>query len=103
MTQRSTTSSLTIPEFLDHGKPMCAEVDPELFFPQDVEYTTGRTVSISVYSNLSAAKEICYSCPLIAECLEYAMNTQQIGIWGGTTERQREQLRKRNRAYSRIK
>jgi WhiB family redox-sensing transcriptional regulator len=99
MTQRSTLSIIDIPIFMENAKPSCAEVDPELFFPQEVEVSS--TKIVSVYRDASAAKEICYSCPLVAECLEYALGGQEIGIWGGLTERQRDKLRKR-RNYSPI-
>jgi len=99
MTQRSALSSLNVPTFIDDGKPLCAEVDPELFFPQEVEVS--KTKVVSVYRDVAAAKEICYSCPLMASCLEYALRGQEIGIWGGTTERQRDKLRKLKN-YSRI-
>lgn len=99
MTKRSALISLNVPTFINNGKPLCAEVDPELFFPQEIDLGTNKIAA--VYSDASAAKNICYSCPLMADCLEYAINSQEIGIWGGTTERQRERLRKR-RNYSRI-
>lgn len=99
MTLRSAPSGINIPTFINDGSPSCAQVDPELFFPQEVDLGTNKIVA--VYRDASAAKEICYSCPLIADCLEYALKSQEIGIWGGTTERQRDKMRKR-RNYSRI-
>lgn len=100
MTQQSAFNNLSIPTFIHEGKPLCAEVDPELFFPQEVEVSSTKVVS--VYRDVAAAKEICYSCPLIANCLEYALQNQDIGIWGGMTERQRDKLRKLKN-YSRIR
>lgn len=47
------------------------------------------------------AKEVCATCPVAEECLEYAMTTHQhFGVWGGTCERDRDRLRchKRRRA-----
>lgn len=39
----------------------------------------------------------CVSCPVIAECLAYALQTrQEYGVWGGQTERQRRVLLKRH-------
>jgi WhiB family redox-sensing transcriptional regulator len=46
------------------------------------------------------ALAVCALCPVRAQCLEFAMNQAPIdcqGIWGGLTETQRENLRKRNR------
>lgn len=99
MTQWSLVNNFTLPEFLDKGEALCAEVDPELFFPQEVELTKDNTVPVSVYKDVAAAKEICKKCPLVADCLAYSLNNHVIGVWGGTTERQRDQLRKRNRAH----
>jgi WhiB family redox-sensing transcriptional regulator len=42
------------------------------------------------------AKEICLRCPVVAECLDYAMRQETLlpGIWGGTSERERRKLRR---------
>lgn len=39
-------------------------------------------------------KQLCQYCPVIDECLEDAMSDSSlVGIWGGTTERQRHKIR----------
>lgn len=39
------------------------------------------------------AKTVCFRCPVRAECLAHALDTQtQFGVWGGMTERERRQL-----------
>lgn len=58
----------------------CAQVDPELWFPEK-----GGTSSI--------AKRICRTCPVQALCLEYALEHHELGVWGGTSEKQRKQMR----------
>lgn len=59
----------------------CAEVDPELFFPE----TTFQA---------KAAKRICRGCDVARRCLIYSLaRPQEVGIWGGTTDRQRQRLR----------
>jgi WhiB family redox-sensing transcriptional regulator len=41
------------------------------------------------------AKQVCMSCPVIAECLADALdNHTEFGVWGGTTERERRALLK---------
>lgn len=42
------------------------------------------------------AKAICKHCPVIAECLNYALSvdTYDNGVWGGTSEEERRKLRK---------
>lgn len=56
---------------------LCAQVDPALWFPD----TGGSTTE---------AKRICMSCPVRAECLQYALDHDEIhGIWGATSNRER--------------
>jgi WhiB family transcriptional regulator, redox-sensing transcriptional regulator len=93
MGRRADNRNLQIPEFILDDQPACANVDPELFFPQETEIAPNKVVS--KYVNLATAKQICASCPLTFQCLEYALKNVEIGIWGGTTESQRESLRKR--------
>ena len=45
---------------------------------------------------IARAKAICSFCPVIDDCLEYALETnQRSGIWGGTSERERKSLRRK--------
>src|SRR5690606_24420303 len=56
---------------------LCAQVDPELFFPEKGASTTG-------------AKSVCAACPIAAECLAYALdNGEEYGVWGGKSARER--------------
>ncbi len=65
--------------------PSCAETDPDLFFPDR-----------KAGDSAAAAKRICHACPVQAECLEYAVRTNQtIGIWGGRAVRQIREARRR--------
>lgn len=60
---------------------LCAEVDPDLFFPE------GKG------TDSTNAKKVCASCDVRAQCLEYALRTeQQHGIWGGVAIRERRKL-----------
>lgn len=60
---------------------LCAQTDPELFFPRKGE-------------SPRLAKEICRSCPVIEECLAYALDHDiEFGVWGGTGRRERRALR----------
>ena len=62
---------------------LCAQTDPEAFFPEKGGSTRD-------------AKKICASCPVRAQCLEYALaNDERFGIWGGLSERERRKLRKK--------
>jgi WhiB family redox-sensing transcriptional regulator len=51
-----------------------------------------------------ATKAVCDTCLVRAECLEYAIvNVEVFGIWGGTSEQQRRQMRKAMRDANGIK
>ncbi|MFC5938266.1 WhiB family transcriptional regulator [Corynebacterium choanae] len=62
---------------------LCAQTDPEAFFPEKGGSTRD-------------AKRICQKCSVRDECLEYALATEQrFGIWGGRSERERRRDRQR--------
>lgn len=62
---------------------LCAQTDPEAFFPEKGGSTRD-------------AKKVCAACNVRSECLEYALsNDERFGIWGGLSERERRRLRKR--------
>ena len=66
-----------------HADALCAQTDPEAFFPEKGGSTRD-------------AKRICTGCNVKAQCLEYALaNDERFGIWGGLSERERRKLKKR--------
>jgi WhiB family redox-sensing transcriptional regulator len=68
----------------------CRDVDPELFFPIG---TTGPAAA-----QIEAAKQVCVSCTVRDECLEWALTTgQDAGVWGGTSEEERRSIRRARR------
>ena len=72
----------------------CAGLDPEYWFPVDAP---GRTPAHR------RAITICKSCPVQAECLNWALDNHEFyGIWGGTTARQRTDMRRDRKAMARI-
>jgi len=42
-------------------------------------------------------RRICKDCPIYAECLEYALENEHHGFWGGLTATERKQMRGRMR------
>lgn len=61
---------------------LCAQVDPDLFFPEQ-----------GCASHGVKAKKICAQCPVKAECQAYAVENKELyGIWGGDGEKQRRPL-----------
>lgn len=59
----------------------------DLFFP--VENRTAET-----RAQIKAAKAICEGCVLKDPCLEYALENEDFGIWGGLTEDERRRYRR---------
>ncbi|MFZ2240397.1 WhiB family transcriptional regulator [Gordonia amarae] len=63
-------------------RALCAQTDPEAFFPEKGGSTR-------------EAKRICHGCEVQAECLEYALgNDERFGIWGGLSERERRRIKR---------
>lgn len=74
---------------------VCRDTDPELFFPVG---TTGQALL-----QIDQAKRVCGECPVQADCLQYALDTNQdAGIWGGTSEDERRSLRRTLRLRQRV-
>lgn len=44
--------------------------------------------------DLETPKAVCERCPVLVECLSYALANPVCGIWGGTGERQRARMRR---------
>ncbi len=72
----------------------CRDTDPDLFFPVG---TTGPAIE-----QIATAKQVCSECLARTDCLEYAISTNQdSGIWGGTSEEERRQMRRARQARQR--
>lgn len=62
-----------------------------MFFPVG-DGTTAR-------QQVTVAKRICGTCPVVAQCRAFALETNQLyGVWGGLDEGERLELRRRRRA-----
>lgn len=76
--------ALSIDQWRDQAS--CRATDPDLFFPVG---TKG-----DAPDQIQAAKTVCASCPVRVACLQFALETnQEAGIWGGTSEDERRELR----------
>lgn len=63
-------------------RALCAQTDPEAFFPEKGGSTRD-------------AKKVCVGCDVRSECLEYALeHDERFGIWGGLSERERRKFKK---------
>lgn len=61
---------------------ICTQVDPETWFPPKG-------------GDPRPAKLLCQGCPWLAECLQYALARPELhGVWGGTSERDRNRIRR---------
>ena len=62
---------------------LCRQIDPELFYPEKG-------------GSSSEAKKICLTCPIQERCLEWALaRDERFGVWGGLSERERRDLKRR--------
>ena len=67
----------------------CRSLPPELFFP---------TVnSPECDEDTDRALAVCQGCEVRSLCLEFAIVTNQAGIWGGATEEQRRAIKRARR------
>jgi WhiB family redox-sensing transcriptional regulator len=68
-----------------HDQARCAGTDQRMFFPAQGDANR-------------LARQMCASCPVRIPCLDYAVdNHEEFGIWGGTTPRERQAIRRRKR------
>ena len=62
-------------------RALCAQVDPELFYPE-------------IGGDARPARRICQACPVIDQCLQHSLDTEEEhGVWGGLTRTERRKLR----------
>lgn len=81
--ERLDLSGMEVPAWYDEAR--CQDADPSLFFP-DKRGSTGE------------AKAVCDACPVVDECLRYALDElgphDDHGVWGGTSRAQRTTMRR---------
>ena len=65
---------------------LCAQTDPEAFFPE-------------VGGSTRRATSVCAACPVLAECRDYALDAsgELDGVWGGLSANERRRLRRQAR------
>ncbi len=77
-----------IEEFEWLEQAACKGTDPGLFFPDG-------TTTPDAQEKIEEAKAVCYECASKIKCLSYAISSNQdSGIWGGTSEIERRQIRR---------
>lgn len=74
----------------------CRGKNTEMFFPPADE-NESRTPSAAAIAAAVPAKRICFACPVVTDCLNWAIESRQrSGIFGGLTSYERRQLRTRH-------
>lgn len=66
----------------------CWGMDPTMFVGPDLEAS-----SEDREFREQEAKAVCVGCPLITECLQWALDHREWGVWGGTTRDERRAIR----------
>jgi WhiB family redox-sensing transcriptional regulator len=67
-----------------HGRGGCVGEDPDVFFPSHGVPGT-------------KARKICAACTVREQYLDYAVEADEFGIWGGLDQQERRNLRRRRR------
>jgi WhiB family redox-sensing transcriptional regulator len=65
-----------------HARGLCVGADPEIFFPSHGDPAT-------------EARQVCADCGVRDDCLKYATDADEFGIWAGLDQQQRRALRKK--------
>lgn len=66
----------------------CRGLDSAVFYPDDE-------------ASASFAKEVCATCGVQTDCLDYALRVREkAGVWGGATERDRRRIVRQRRKNS---
>ena len=73
---------------VDWEKAECRrlEVYTDLFY--DIEEQR----SVDAYDHINAVRAICVSCPIWKECLTYAFEHENYGMWGAMTSQERASI-----------
>jgi WhiB family redox-sensing transcriptional regulator len=73
-----------------YEEPACAEVGSDFWFPDKAEDSR----------EIQMAKRLCHSCTHKEECLEWGINNEAFGIWGGLTSKERQRIRVKRKRQS---
>lgn len=73
---------------LDMENAACKNADPDMFFPEP---------GGKYHGNVEPAKAVCSGCDIKLECLRVAIVNEYDGVWGGTTLRERQLMKRKPR------
>ena len=72
---------------VDWSQASCAGISTEEYYPDD-RGNAG-------FNRNPALRRVCEGCPIISECVNYALVNEQEGFWGGLTARARRDIRRK--------
>ena len=58
----------------------------------DLFYDIEEERSVNAYDHINAVRAICVSCPIWKDCLAYAFQNENYGMWGGMTSQERASI-----------
>ena len=76
---------------IDMEKAACKTADPEIFFADGNDREL-----------VAEAKSYCGICPVVLQCLTYALKNDEFGVWGGTTLSERLKVRNNPKAFKQL-
>lgn len=76
---------------IDMERAACKTANPEVFFADANER-----------DKVAEAKSYCGICPVVMQCLTYAIKNDEYGVWGGTTLTERLKVRNNPRALKEL-
>lgn len=78
-----------LPDLSWQIRAACRDEDPDLFYSADGERAQERIV------REAKARAVCMGCPVTSTCLDYALERREQGVWGGKTDDERTNVRRR--------
>jgi hypothetical protein len=76
-------------EQVNWDKAECREAG----IPTDLFYSVEEERSILQYEYINSLRSICTACPIWKDCLTYAFENENYGVWGGLTSVERVAMR----------
>ena len=83
-----------IPDAPWMNEAKCRGMNVEIFFGKEYHGRQRHRPTLTSIE-IRRAKAVCAVCPVLEECFTFAMeNDEEYGVWGGTTHRDRERLKR---------
>lgn len=79
---------MDFPDYFEFGPAPCTSdtISPEIWFPEpDVP---------GQMEKIKFAREFCAKCPYQARCLEWGIEADEPGLWGGASRNERKRIKR---------